>query len=209
MSFRSIERRFPNSFSLFISSYISYYLYETLCLDSPRSAAAAACPPPASPLPPWARAAKLGKSLSVTGQNILRSRGWYWSQIWVSVSDCDWQRIHVSHSKISDLAGPRDTKKVSLQCETTSKGRGCSRGNQTYTEDKVRDLSLVSSWPKPFSLEELKSETSAALTNRWANRNGQSRAHLLYTSVGKKKSNTQIKCYKEKVMRILCFHWDL
>lgn len=203
MSFRSIERGFPNSFALSITSYISSSLSEALGPDSPWSAAAAAVCPPL-----WAHA----------GQESGSNRPKYFKeQRMIPVTDmgfsewlCDWLRIHVSRSKISDLTGPRDAKKVSRRYETTSEGRGCSQGNQRHTEDKVRDsLSLVNFWPKPFSLKVLKSETAAAPTSPWTNRNGQSRAHLLYASGKEKKFYTQIKCYKDKVMRILCFHQNL
>lgn len=72
----------------------------------------------------------------------------------------DWEIIHVLHSKVSDLAGPKETNKVPLQCETTSKGRGFSQDSQNREEDGERSLSL----------KELKSESAAVLTNPWAMR---------------------------------------
>lgn len=202
MSFRSIERGFPNSFALSITSYISYSLYEALGLDSPWStAAAAACPTP------WAH----------TGQESDSNRPKYFKeQRMIPVTDmgfsewlCDWLRIHVSYSKISDLTGPRDAKKVSLRYETTSKGRGCSQGNQRHTEDKARDslsrkLLAQTLFPESTKKWNSSSPDKPVDQQEWTR---QSSFTLCFRK--KKKIYTQIKCYKEKVMRILCFHWNL
>lgn len=133
MSFRSIGKGIP---TLIFLVHNFTYLLLLVWASLPRQAVAGhAClhPPP--------MAALICSSSNEAGKMPEHNRPKYFKeQRMILVTDacfrvqlCNWKEI-VLHSKISGLAGPKETKKFSLLYETTSKGRRCSQDRDTKTK---------------------------------------------------------------------------